>query len=414
MARAFRRATLAAALTLPGVTAAGATTARSTLPTSPSLPTPPSLIVERVVVVMRHGVRPPTKDPAMPAGTAVQPWPRWPVPPGWLTPHGARAVALLGQADAQALRAQRLLPARGCPAAGTVRVVADSDQRTIATAQGWAQALLPGCTTAIDHAPQDVEDPRFNALSHGLARLDPAAADAGIREAIGPDGLGALDAAMRPMVARLDAILCGSATRGCGVGGQPSAIAPARPGQRPKLSGTLDRASTAAHILLLEYADGKPLADVGWGRTTAADVTRLSTFHALEFAILARPRAIAAPNFAGLAPIVREGLAGPARVTMISGHDTNIANLAGLIGAHWRIPGYAADDPAPGGALVIEQVRGHDGAALVRVRYRAQTLEGTRRLSPAAPVSQPMALPGCALPGRPTLCPLDRFVALLG
>lgn len=371
-------------------------------------------VVEQVVVVMRHGVRPPTKDPAMPAGFASQPWPAWPVAPGWLTPHGAQAVARLGTADGRALRAQRLLPARGCPARGQVVVVADSDQRTIATAQAWTRSLAPGCALPIDHLAQDVEDPRFNGIAHGLAPYDPAAVDAAMAEAVGPGGLPAQDARMQPLTARLNAILCGPARSDCGVDHKPTTIAPAVPGQKPKLAGTLDRASTAAQVLLLEYAEGKPAREVGWGRASAADVTALSAFHALEFALVARPRPVARANFAGLAPIVRQGLTGTAKVTMISGHDTNIANLAGLIDAHWQVPGFAADDPAPGGAFVIERLRGAGGAPLVRVRYRAQTLDAIRTLAPRPPVSVAVPLPGCALPGQPTICPLDRFLALLG
>ncbi|WP_179506153.1 MULTISPECIES: histidine-type phosphatase [unclassified Sphingomonas] len=391
-----------ALLALPG--AAGA---RAPAPT-------PAPTVEQVVVVMRHGVRPPTKDPAMPAGFASQAWPAWPVAPGWLTPHGARAVGLLGTADARLFKAQGLLPARGCPAPGRLVVVADSDQRTIATAQAWTRTLAPGCAIKADHLAQDVEDPRFNAIAHGLAPFDPAAVDAGVAQAVGPGGLAARDAQMQPLTARLNAILCGAAKTGCGVDHKPTSIAPATPGQKPKLAGTLDRASTAAQILLLEYAEGKPMHDVGWGRASAADVTALSQFHALEFALLARPRAVAAPGFAGLAPIVRQGLTGPARITMIAGHDTNVANLAGLIHAHWQVPGFAADDPAPGGAFIIERLRGTGGRPLVRVRYRAQTLDAIRTLAPRAPVSVPVPLPACALPGQPMVCPLDKFLALLG
>jgi 4-phytase/acid phosphatase len=219
---------------------------------------------------------------------------------------------------------------------------------------------------------------------------------------------------MQPLTARLNAILCGPARSDCGVDHKPTTIAPAVPGQKPKLAGTLDRASTAAQVLLLEYAEGKPAREVGWGRASAADVTALSAFHALEFALVARPRPVARANFAGLAPIVRQGLTGTAKVTMISGHDTNIANLAGLIDAHWQVPGFAADDPAPGGAFVIERLRGAGGTPLVRVRYRAQTLDAIRTLAPRPPVSVAVPLPGCALPGQPTICPLDRFLALLG
>jgi 4-phytase/acid phosphatase len=99
---------------------------------------------------------------------------------------------------------------------------------------------------------------------------------------------GAIAAAHRPLLARLDAILCGAhRTDAAWPGSPPRWYRPAN--GRPKLSGALDRASTAAQILLLEYAEGKPLAQVGWGRASAADIGRLSAFHALEFRLLARP-----------------------------------------------------------------------------------------------------------------------------
>ncbi|MGL4314591.1 MAG: histidine-type phosphatase, partial [Sphingomonas sp.] len=111
----------------------------------------PPLTVDRVVVLMRHGVRPPTKDPAMPAGIATDPWPSWPVAPGWLTPHGAEAVARLAVADGVRFRALDLLPPTGCPAPSYVSVYADSDQRTIATAEAWIGALAPGCGIVAAH-----------------------------------------------------------------------------------------------------------------------------------------------------------------------------------------------------------------------------------------------------------------------
>ncbi|PMU28712.1 histidine-type phosphatase, partial [Pseudomonas sp. FW305-47B] len=48
--------------------------------------------VDRVVLMMRHGIRPPTKAQPMPIGTASAAWPSWSVKPGWLTEHGANAI----------------------------------------------------------------------------------------------------------------------------------------------------------------------------------------------------------------------------------------------------------------------------------------------------------------------------------
>jgi 4-phytase/acid phosphatase len=382
--------------------------------TAQAAPVNDGLVLESVVLVMRHGVRPPTKAVAMPAGTAAQDWPEWPVPPGWLTPHGAHAVERLGEADGAWLRARNILPTKGCPQAGAIRVVADSDQRTIATAEHWLKALVPGCHVASDHVAQGSDDPRFNALVAGLGTLDPPRAEAAVAQAIGPQGLAGLDAAYRALLNRLDSVLCGQVKQGCGVSGTPTALAAAKGEGRPKLTGALDRASTAAQILLLEYGDGKPLAQVGWGRATAQDIADFSAFHALEFTLLARPKAIASPNLAGLKPIIREGLTKSAKLTLISGHDTNVANLAGLLDLHWQVPGFAADDPAPGGAIVLERLRARDGQRFIRASYRAQTLDQIRSAEPLTKAYQgTIAFAACAPQPVLGLCRLDDVLKML-
>ena len=57
------------------------------------------LRVERVVVVMRHGVRAPIVGEAPEDTLTGAPWPTWPVPPEHLTPHGAKALEILGDVD---------------------------------------------------------------------------------------------------------------------------------------------------------------------------------------------------------------------------------------------------------------------------------------------------------------------------
>lgn len=365
------------------------------------------LQLERVVLVMRHGVRPPTKDPAMPAGIAADPWPRWSITPGYLTAHGAAAVRLLGAADRDYWIAAGLLKRGGCPQA--IALASDSDQRTIATGDAWAAGLAPGCAVANRHRPQDTPDPLFlNAGENGVA-FDPARADAAVAEVLGAGGVAAAESTQQKLLSRLDRILCGSANAGCGVAQHPTGIVPAGADKRPKMKGALDQGSTAAQILLLEYAEGWPTAQVGWGRATAADITALSALHATEFAILARPPYLAAAN---AAPLVRQMLAAltdrAAAVTMLVGHDTNVASLAGMLDLHWQAPGFARDDPPPGGALLFELLRDKAGVHFVRASFRAQSLDQIRGLKRAAPYRVTMPIPGCAAP-----CPLARFTALV-
>lgn len=375
----------------------------------------PALQVDRVVLMMRHGIRPPTKAQPMPIGTASAPWPSWGVKPGWLTDHGASAIVALADFDRIGFIKAGLLPPTDCPT--RIALLADSDQRTIATAASYAKGLAPGCTLPIDHRPQDEPDPLFNQIDGGHASLDPQRAAAAVDAEIGAGGIAAIERNMKPLLARLDHVLCGSVTATCGVAGEATAVVPATANARPKLRGALDRASTAAQILLLEYADGKPAADVGWGRAKAADITAFGAFHALEFRLLARPPYIAARNLAGLSPKIAGWLSddGPtaAKVAMIAGHDTNVANLAGLLGLHWRVPGIAADDPVPGGAIQLERLTDGAGNHYIRAVYRAQSLNELRSATARVPYRKVLPIAGCKARGVDGLCTLSDFLAKL-
>ena len=372
------------------------------------------LIVERTFILMRHGVRPPTKDPAMPVGFAAEPWPGWGVKPGYLTERGAIAIRLLGGWDRSTLIKAGLLPAKGCPTPGALSLYSDSDQRTIATGDAWAAGIAPGCRIANAHQPQDVPDRLFAAAGENGEPFDPRRADAAVAEGLGSGGIAAAERALADPLARVDRILCGSKTESCGIRAAPSTIISASAHERPKLGGALDRGSTAAQIMLLEFADGKPLGEVGWGRASAADISAMSALHAAEFKIIARPHYIAARN---VAPITRRMLnaltAGQApRVTMIVGHDTNVASLGGLLGLHWQAPGFAADDPTPGGAIILERMRDRAGRRYVRARYHSQTLAQIRGLIPLGPKGGNPYDAALPIAGCGQICPLARFVAL--
>ncbi|WP_433910931.1 histidine-type phosphatase [Sphingomonas yabuuchiae] len=401
-------------LRLAGASIVGLSLAGAALAQQPAPPT--GLKLDRVVLLMRHGVRPPTKSPPMPEGTSNQNWPNWPVAPGYLTPHGRVGVERLGGYDRSAWTAAALLPRSGC---ATIRIVADSDERTIRTAEAYAEALAPSCSVAIEHKPQDVADPIFSPIDERAVPFDAAKARAAVLAGAGGEaGLAALDQRLAPELARLDTILCQPVTPSCGVRQKPTGLAPAKLDKRPKLNGAIDRASTAAQILLLEYAEGKPMAEVGWGRATPADIERLGVFHAEEFRLLARPRYVAKANMAGIVPLILQGLtaAKAPAVTMISGHDTNIASLGGLLDLHWKVPGLAADDPAPGGAIVLERLVDARGWAYVRALYRSQTLEQLRKLAdPAAEAPYVAVLPiaGCTARGVVGLCTMQAFQAQL-
>jgi 4-phytase/acid phosphatase len=381
---------------------------------APAAPTNPDagLIVEHAVFVMRHGVRPPTADPAMPEGIATQPWPAWSVPPGNLTEHGADAIRLIGAGDRAELQEEGLLPRTGCPEPGRVVLASDSGQRTIATGDAWASAFTPNCVLANEHPPEKVRDPLFAAMAD-KADLDSSAAYRAIRAELGPEGIAGLDGRLGEALRTIDHILCGERQTGCGLPDKSSALEEPKPGKAPKVSGALSRGSTAAQILLLEYAEGKPMRDVGWGSASAADIALVGSLHSAGFALDDRTPYIAQRSYHMLRERMAASLVdGGPKVTMLVGHDGTVASLGGLLGLHWHVPGFAADDPAPGGALVFETVRDGGGHRFVRAFYRSQTLQQIRDLSPGKPMWQPLPIGACG--ATPVLlCPKAMFDRLL-
>ncbi|TGD89666.1 histidine-type phosphatase [Mycolicibacterium sp. CH28] len=365
--------------------------------------------VVRTVMLMRHGVRPPNQEPPVPASIAPEPWPAWTTRPGWLTEHGAAAIRLVATADARRFATDGLLPPNGCPAPGTVQVISDSLERTIATGDAYTSALAPGCGLGNRHQPQGVPDPLF--AEYRNSAITASAATQAVDTAIGPGGATALAQQHQQALDDITRIVCGDRSTDCGLTAMPSGTEIDPSGtRRPKLTGALAHGSVISEVLELEYAEGKPLPDVGWGRATADDIRAVGSLHSLELSIIARPRPLALANAGKIAEAIRDGLADGPPVTVLVGHDTDVANIAGLLDVHWSVPGYADDEPAPGGALVFDLVEDELGNRFVRSSYRAQTLDQIRELRDAPATLVPLYPAGCAT----DVCPLDTFDASLG
>ena len=122
------------------------------------------------------------------------------------------------------------------------------------------------------------------------------------------------------------------------------------------------------------------MKDVGWGPITRPQIERLLRFHSLKFTYANPPDYVAR---APAAPLVREmliGLRAPGcAVTLLAGHDTNVADVAGFFRLRWQVPSYPADDVPPGGAIGFELWR--DGNGLTDTGSTAPHLR-----HPSAPV----------------------------
>jgi 4-phytase/acid phosphatase len=164
-----------------------------------------------VVIITRHGVRSPTGSAEQLNQYSAQPWPNWDVPPGHLTPQGARLMSLFGSYY-RSYFAQQGFRATGCADAAHVSFYSDSDQRTVETGKSLAAGMFPGCSAreqSEQHALAEGDpDPLFHSLSAGVGQPDHDRVAASIAGRIGGNPSGVTDA-YRPQLEALERILLG-------------------------------------------------------------------------------------------------------------------------------------------------------------------------------------------------------------
>ncbi|WP_114392827.1 histidine-type phosphatase [Oleisolibacter albus] len=353
-------------------------------------PPPGDLALDRVVLLLRHGVRAPLPTEAAVTGLTEQPLPVWDTPASHLTPHGYEASVLLGRYDRQLLARWGLLPATGCPTPAQLSIWTNTAERTIRTGQGLAEGLAPGCPVEVGHLPGGQHDPLFEP-EPALTGFDPAGAVAAIRAEIGdPQALTAPYGAEIRLMER--ALGCDRRPVPCDIANSKATLSVSADGRGIDLLGPIYITSGTAQVFILQYLEGMPLDQVAWGRLSVADLGRISRLHALLFDVYARPAVMARRTAIRLAPHIADRLSDPAApaLTVLVGHDNTIAAITSLLGVHFQMDGYGQDDPPIGGGLRFEVWRDRrSGDRSVRLVYQAQTMDQIRALTPLDPAHPP-------------------------
>ena len=376
---------LAAALVLltPQGDAPAASTAWSTqTPQLQSQPAPERPVLLKTVVLMRHGVRAPTQSPETLREWSAKPWPVWPVGRGELTARGADLVSLFWQAEGARLRTLGLLPS-GRLGKADVLVLADLDQRTRATAQALINGLAPDDSLAVRVRDVPAPDPLFHPVKARLCALNAAAVAAEVT----PARIKTLAADLAPLLDELGDILGPAAPAWCAryrlappcrVTDTPSSLLLTQDAHNVNLDGGLPAASSAAEIFLLEY--GQWNQNAAWGTLDAARLGTLLRVHTDTFNLINRAPSVAAARGSALLEAMLQTLSGShpdptfnaAKLVVFVGHDTNLANLGSLLGLHWQLPGYPADDIPPASMLTLNLWQTPQGLC-VSADYAAQS-----------------------------------------
>ncbi|QNI37032.1 histidine-type phosphatase [Edaphobacter albus] len=371
-----------------------------------------------VVIVARHGVRTPIENETRSGVFNAQPWPKWPTQPGMLTPHGVDALKRMGEFYQQ--RYAALL--NGC---NNAAVESTNTPRTIGSAKAVMSAVLPSCDIKV-----------MADLTSDPPSIDKAKLTDAINGRMGNDPEWFTRAFGRPLAEMHDVL---TKCDGCKQvpdframmlepGAQPQSMMQAQGSSRGALIPRDARKENAASLgadfaenFLLQYVEGMPMDQVGWGRVDRAkldDLMEMNTrYHDFMLRTPYYAQQAAGPMAQKIAAFLQEGVKTP-RLVYFSAHDANLTWLGGLLRMDWMVSDETFNATPPGSALVFElHHNSSTNADTVQVFFIAQTLEQIRNLTPLIgaekPSIAPVYVPGCSDPGPKYACPLNEFVRVV-
>lgn len=382
-----------------------------------------------VVILSRHGIRSSTWTQERLDGYSALPWPKWSVPPGDLTSRGYEQMKQFGSYDRTVLSQAGLFKADGCVDASKTYIWADTDQRTQASGKAFAEAFFPGCPPPVHGLAIGERDPVFHSRVNEVGQATTGVASAQAARRAEPQ----TSAVQRELIEEMQHVLQGCAPKvACTPERAPelpllgARVAPVR-GVDDRMADSqspLALASSFAEDLLLEYSDGMPMDQVGWGKVDEPQLRKFLTLHTEYFEQTHRsPAQARLESSTMLSQIARTlqqaveqrpvtGAIGPAntKLVFLAGHDSNIAGVAALLGVHWSLDG-RRDDTPPGTELAFELWQDERGAYSVRVTVAMQTLLQMREMQVLTPATPPanatLAMRGCDV--REDECPWAGF-----
>lgn len=361
------------------------------------------------IVLMRHGVRSPTKPGETYAAYANGEWPTWPVAPGILTPHGHAGMDAVGGRLRRLFLADGVM-AKGCPAPASFVVVGDSTPRNIESAGALLDGLAPSCKASFLAVEGGANNPLFHFVK-----------DAGKAGDDDDDGdTTATDATPPPALAELQGVLLGCTPATCADAGatQHKKLLLERP---DRLAKAMKLAGTLSENLMLAYVEGMPMQAVAFGRADVAVLGRLITLHNAQFASTKKSMPAAANAGSNVVAHIVASLdaargektevvplsASDHGVVVLVGHDTNLANVAGVLGLDWHDP-LSPDDYPPGGALIFGLVH-RGGTDVIRVRSLMPSMDALRANRFDDITAKPVRIAGCHALGECTVAEFDAL-----
>lgn len=375
--------------------------------------------LEQVVTLVRHGIRPQTNTEALNEATGKT-WPTWSVPDGHLTARGYKGIVNQAQYQIDLWQQQGLAitPAQPCEKQQSqIFIWAAPDERTQKTAQAFSEGINPQCHFSVNVSKYE-QDPLFDALKMGSAESNFKQIKQQFKQKIVSQEYA--QARYNNAGQSLKNAVC--APNGCQFLSEPWKLKLSQKGQ-PKLSGPANEGANIGETIRLQYSENFPLDQVAFGHVhNADDVKTMMQLHQAKYIYLNDLMPYAQMGGSILYQQILNALsttetASPLHrpLVIFLGHDTNISEIKTLLGFHWQLPQYLADDIPPGGSLTFSKYKEiKTQKQFVKIDFSARTLDQWRQLTS---LSNKQPLPQATLQynyckSTPVgvLCPLDQFL----
>ncbi len=383
---------------------------------------PAGLKLEYVAVLGRHGVRSPLLSLEGLRDYSSQPWRALEAPVGYMTPHGVTEMKMTGEWNRQYLVRNGLIAGTpGCEEASKFYFRADGIQRDVESARAIATTMFPQCNVPIHAAPAGTADPMFLGAS-AAGVVDPEVAGAALEGRTGGDPTKILQSHASD-VAIVQKILTGN-----GPAPKKTMLMPDPPkGDRyARAIGPLTNDNYVTDALLLEYEQGYPPAETGWGRLNESNLPALLILQqAFTDMVWDNPVIARARGSNLMSHILRsmqqevsghalEGAMGNPtdKGLFVMGHDSDFGHFATMLSLAWILDGFPPKATPPGAAMMFEIWRDDAGRRTVRLSVMGQTMRQIRdSVSPVQqpPMKVPVFVPGCSATTEGFPCDFEAF-----
>lgn len=386
------------------------------------LAAPDGYQLQQVLVVSRHNLRAPlANNGSVLAQATPLAWPQWETPGGFLTTKGGVLEVYMGHYLNAWLQQAGLLPQQGCPDKGSVYVYANSLQRTVATAQFFTNGAFPGCDVAVHHRePLGEMDPVFNPIITDSSPEFNRQALAAMHARLAALQLTPAYQQLAELIHYRDSAAC-KTDKQCDLAKGDNVMS-AVPGKEPGVAGPLRVGNSLVDTFMLQYYQGFPLQDVAWGKITTPQqwqqLTQLKEgYQDVLFTPAVMAQNVAKPLLRYINKALVEPGAASAKLTVLVGHDSNIASLlSALKFKPYQLPQQYEKTPI-GGKVVFQ--RWHDaekGQDWLKVEYvypSTEQLRNTDVLTLANPPQRvTLAIEGCPA-DQNGFCPWQDFETLM-